>query len=628
MPIVLMVLVAGCGMWLLAGRQGLSAGGRWVSTLAFMLSGFCLGHTHAPTWLVMLLLPWSLLGLQWLMDRPTLLRLAAVSLLFAAQVFSGQMEASIRLLAACLAFVLLHAARLDRRRALAAVPAALAAGVLGVALAGVQWVPLVAHLGDAGASAPSPRGAGVLAAAWVGTVPILLAIAAIVWRGREPGVLLWGILGAMFALPGAGLIPGADAAGWLVVAALALALLAGAGLDAMLWRLHVPATRTRLEQILTRFAAAGLIASAPAAVIMVGSGLPVSLSLWPILAAAILAGCAAIVRRRGLRPDDEYACGPWLWVDLVAAELLICALPPAATRQDVPLANASAAVDFVRQRRQESAQPFRIAAPAGVLPPDLPGTDDLFSGRLIRPQRWREALGGERYLDHPASRLLNIRYAIVPLDDAHPAPSPPWRPVFPSTQPAAGEVVVFENPQALPRAWIASRPRWYPGLDEVLAALKGGGWDSEDAVLLEDRYAVRAVEPDRRGRPPWWIGARSVSSPNIVIEGHSPRRVALRVSGENAGWLVVADPWMPGWTARVTRSVGPRSFTQDLPVVPAYGLLRAVKIDQSRAAPLHVVLEYRIGGGIHGVFASAGGAIVLVLLAGCGLLPRNGQTPG
>ena len=624
--VILLLTVAAAGAWLLGRRYGLSAGGRLVAAAAFMLSGFCVAHTHAPTWLVMFLLPWSLLGLLWLMERPGLLRLVAVSLLFAAQVFSGPLEAAVRLMLASALFVLLHLLWLDRWRALRALPVILAAGAIGIALAGVQWVPLASHMGEADISAPSPEAPGVLAAAWVGTAPLLLAIGAIVWRGREPRVLLWIVWGLAFALPGLGMVPGTRSAGWLAVTAVSLAMLAGAGLDAMLWRLHLPATRQRIERILTRAAAIGLLAAAAVAVVMVALSLPVSLSLWPILAMAIVAGAAAIIRRRGLRPGDEFASGPWPWVGLAAAELLVVALPPATSERGFAVTGAGPAIEFLKQRREASAQPFRIAAPPGVLPAELPGTDDLFTGRFTRAQRWLQALGKEQYLNHPAARLLNIRYAIVPADESHPPPAAPWRPVFPSTQPVPGQVAVYENSQSMPRAWIATRPRWHADLDAVLERLKAGDLDPSGTVLLEERYPVRTMEPDRRDRSPWWSGIRGGSSPRVDIESHSPRRVELRVSGANAGWLVVADPWMPGWTARVTRSIGPRSFTQDATVVPAYGLLRAINIDQSRSGPLSVVLEYRVGGGTVGVFVSAAGAIVLLLLTGCGLLPRNADS--
>jgi uncharacterized membrane protein YfhO len=93
--------------------------------------------------------------------------------------------------------------------------------------------------------------------------------------------------------------------------------------------------------------------------------------------------------------------------------------------------------------------------------------------------------------------------------------------------------------------------------------------------------------------------------PHVTIESYAPDRVEVSARFAANGWLVLADPWYPGWIARVD--------DREQPILRADYNFRAVPL----AAGSHrVVFEYRSGsirlGGILtllGVVAVAAGLV-------------------
>ncbi|MCS7283546.1 MAG: YfhO family protein [Anaerolineae bacterium] len=120
-----------------------------------------------------------------------------------------------------------------------------------------------------------------------------------------------------------------------------------------------------------------------------------------------------------------------------------------------------------------------------------------------------------------------------------------------------------------------------------------------ESIAFDDETAIRALrdgqfDPLRvviLDRP--WSVEPSVSlplSPTIRVLFWSPEDVQLQVQTPRSGFLVVGDPWYPGWYARVDG--------QPAPVLRAYTALRAVPL----SAGEHVVwlyyrpLSFRLGG--------------------------------
>jgi hypothetical protein len=121
-----------------------------------------------------------------------------------------------------------------------------------------------------------------------------------------------------------------------------------------------------------------------------------------------------------------------------------------------------------------------------------------------------------------------------------------------------------------PRVYVATSARVVGRWQDAIALMKGGH-DFHGTVLLESAPGV--VLPEARPAPGQPTGARIVS--------FRPERIEIETDVASAGVLVVAEPWYPGWTARVD---GART-----PCVPANAWMRAVVLPAGRH---RVVLDY------------------------------------
>jgi uncharacterized membrane protein YfhO len=98
-----------------------------------------------------------------------------------------------------------------------------------------------------------------------------------------------------------------------------------------------------------------------------------------------------------------------------------------------------------------------------------------------------------------------------------------------------GPVRVYENPNVMPRAFLAREVVAAPDPAERLALLGSPDFDPRVAVL-EYEEDVRSPGPARG---------------EVHIESYEPRRVVLRARLETPGLVVLADAWDSGWSARV-----------------------------------------------------------------------------
>jgi hypothetical protein len=149
--------------------------------------------------------------------------------------------------------------------------------------------------------------------------------------------------------------------------------------------------------------------------------------------------------------------------------------------------------------------------------------------------------------------LLGTRFLMEPSDprmrpkeeEAGAAQDPRWRKVFEDPNPRAYLFVaggirdlpaysVYENPEAFPRAFVVPRAEPLPERSRVLRAFERS--DFRRVVFLEG--------PD--GGPP--AGTPAGSFRPATIREYRPNRVAVGVGGESPGYLVLMDPWFPGWS--------------------------------------------------------------------------------
>ncbi|MFN3763764.1 MAG: YfhO family protein [Anaerolineae bacterium] len=93
--------------------------------------------------------------------------------------------------------------------------------------------------------------------------------------------------------------------------------------------------------------------------------------------------------------------------------------------------------------------------------------------------------------------------------------------------------------------------------ETAIRALRDGEFDPLQVVILDRAWTF----PVSVGMP---------FSPTIQLLSREPEAISFRVQTPQTGFLVVGDPWYPGWRARVDG--------QPVPVLRAYTALRAVPL--------------------------------------------------
>jgi hypothetical protein len=171
-----------------------------------------------------------------------------------------------------------------------------------------------------------------------------------------------------------------------------------------------------------------------------------------------------------------------------------------------------------------------------------------FEGAYGWPILKRVPVRNKRLVD-----LLGVRYLLQPRDpedqpEGHvPAHEPTWRRVLEDDDAQAYNFTMggvralppyelWENTEALPRAFVVPRAEPLPDRPKVLDAMKRT--DFQQTVLLEDwrdHFAQAPAEGAYRAANVW---------------EYQPNRVEIREQGP-AGWLVLTDVWFPGWECMV-----------------------------------------------------------------------------
>ncbi|MCX7670611.1 MAG: oligosaccharide flippase family protein, partial [Anaerolineae bacterium] len=201
-------------------------------------------------------------------------------------------------------------------------------------------------------------------------------------------------------------------------------------------------------------------------------------------------------------------------------------------------------------------------------------------------------------LDHPLLHLLGVRYVVT----THTIPNPGYRLVY------DGEVKVFENARAFPRAFIAA---------EAIAAADQNA--ALDALLQVDPAQVVVLEG---------IAADALPTPaspqlrEVRISHYTPREIFVDINLSDRGWLVLTDSFADGWKAYL-RPFGVHgegitatgeAVEQQLPIYRADGAFRAVYIP--RAGQWTVCFVYSPRPVILGLYGSFLAGITLILLLG------------
>lgn len=162
-----------------------------------------------------------------------------------------------------------------------------------------------------------------------------------------------------------------------------------------------------------------------------------------------------------------------------------------------------------------------------ALEPDAPGkTSVAFHGAGVG------GFQAPATLNHPMLAVLGLRFILC--DRALDLPG--LRDVTPAGWP--GPEHLYEREDVLPRATFVTRARVVPDRAARLALLGDPARDARTEVLLEDADLTpldAPVDPNAR----------------VDVESWADEHVALRVTCSAPGYLRIADPFDPGWTATV-----------------------------------------------------------------------------
>lgn len=218
-----------------------------------------------------------------------------------------------------------------------------------------------------------------------------------------------------------------------------------------------------------------------------------------------------------------------------------------------PTADLEWPSSFIENVRNHPRAPFRIAT---VAPEQTPligkcmasGLDHLGGYDPMMLRRYTELVNvarGKPATDlvvamvlarpNPLFDLLGARYWIVPGPRREP---PGWK--------AVGELpsgVVYENPSALPRAFLVGRAVNFVSDEERLRFLASPEFDARRMVVTErDSGAL----PD----------GGDASAGRVALGGKGPGRYEFVTESPADAYLVLSEAWFPGWTVKVDGSPG------------------------------------------------------------------------
>ncbi len=275
--------------------------------------------------------------------------------------------------------------------------------------------------------------------------------------------------------------------------------------------------------------------------------------------------------------------------------------------------------------------PFRIDARTGIddlWQPDsaaLVGLRDVWG--IVNPllllhwERLWESTGGRQTRLYD---MLNAGYVLV--RDGTPLPEK-----FLLAFDAPGELMVYRNPDALPRAWLVTDSLSVPDPDGALAALLQPNFDPARSVIL----LTPELENGAGGQEARAVAVSAARYTNAYLFSHPslplpiPEREVDRllphsgggwvgvssytVTSPAPGYLVISESWYPGWVAVVNG--------QEQPVLRANYALQAVAVP---AGEVSVALHFRPESWRRGLWlAGLGGVFLLTLCIPRPLSRRN-----
>jgi hypothetical protein len=432
---------------------------------------------------------------------------------------------------------------------------------------------------------------------YVGAVPLTLACVAFCGRRRTIaafsvvlvacGVLgmltpLW-FLRAQALLPALGYFRNPSRV--VVLASFGVALLAGAGLDALrpregaAWTRYLPAILLASSSALlaaVRFPHPSWVLPAlavPVSIAAVGRAAAFRLLLPPVIGALLLCDLVGFSRNHLILP---YVNDSWRQIrthSRVLHEIAALAerdrvlpllgellrAPFDWISKDAMLEGFYSPVDYEPLATKRYGDFLEYASAGRTWPSER---SIFFSGELAEKGLMSAAFRGRRFLN-----ALSVRFLIIPSQRALTDPTLPtfvsgMQPVrLLGPNPDAKNFVVLEDSKALPRAYGVYRAECHASFDDQLARLAAPDFDPAQVVLLDGGCRN---EDNAQGL-----------SPAISIESYDAARVQLTADMESPGFIVLTDAYYPGWEAFVNGV--------HVPILRANTVVRAVRVPAGRS---------------------------------------------
>jgi hypothetical protein len=159
----------------------------------------------------------------------------------------------------------------------------------------------------------------------------------------------------------------------------------------------------------------------------------------------------------------------------------------------------------------------------------------------------------DRFESLPLASLLGVRFL------ASPGLLPP-----PLREALVAEVRLYENPAAMPKAFLAREVRVIEDSEERLAFLSSASFDPRIAVLEADSPARELLTRDPDGAESAW--ARTLGAPlrpdadSVSLVRVLPREILVEVATTKRALLVSNDVWEGGWRAEILAQGGRASL--------------------------------------------------------------------
>jgi len=157
-----------------------------------------------------------------------------------------------------------------------------------------------------------------------------------------------------------------------------------------------------------------------------------------------------------------------------------------------------------------------------------------------------------------------------------------------------GDVKIYENQDALPRAFIAHQTEVVSDTQAAIARLKDPNFDVAAAVVRQAK--------EGEGLEAILLGQASPKD-NVAITSYQAERIELSADLNSPGWLILTDAWYPGWQVEVN---GATTEIQEVNL-----MFRAVELPAGNSS---IIFSYAPKSFYAGIIISVIGLGILLML--------------